>query len=97
VGATRRRYAEGVISFDCRCGAKISVPDHLGGQRGACPGCRRKLKAPEPAAPALPEDAPRFRVIRVPCACGREVAAPLARVRDGLARCPSCERRLAVG
>lgn len=50
-----------------------------------------------PSAPSAPARSARdaFKVVRVTCGCGRQVATPLARLEQGQARCPTCDRPLA--
>jgi len=90
-----------VIEVACGCGARLAVPAALAGQEGRCPGCGRSVRAAErrrraPAPPPEEPEPPPYRVVRVGCRCGRSVAAPLVRVRRGAARCPTCDRRLAL-
>jgi len=54
---------------------------------GGAAGRRRAPPPPRPSREA-------FRVVSVPCECGRSVKAPLVRVQAGEARCPSCDRVL---
>lgn len=97
------------IRFACACGASITIPHVLAGHEGRCPSCgvtltapppperpppaARATRAPKPGPPARgPQDA--FKLLKIECPCGRRVPAPAARVRAGLARCPSCDRVL---
>jgi hypothetical protein len=90
------------IRFSCSCGASFTVPDDLAGRAGLCPSCEAPLVAPGslPEAPvastARDQPADPFKVVRVDCACGRLVSAPLQHLQEGKARCPSCDRVLVL-
>ena len=43
------------LSFNCRCGASLNVPDLLAGQRGRCPGCGGTVKIPVPGSETIVE------------------------------------------
>lgn len=78
------------------CAATFDVPAPPAPPPPATP---TQPAAPPPPTPPTPPTAARpardaFKVVRVACACGRQVAAPLARLEQGLARCPTCDRPL---
>ncbi|MCO5167611.1 MAG: hypothetical protein M9894_14785 [Planctomycetes bacterium] len=105
--ATRSRL---ILEFPCPgCAEVLRVATAHAGKPARCTLCAATFVVPEPpgaappspppAPPAPPTPAPRpgrdaFRVVRVACACGRQVAAPLARLEQGLARCPTCDQVL---
>lgn len=84
------------------CSATFDVPspaESSSAEAPALPAAPPQAPAPAPAAapaPAPPRSAREaFKVVRVDCACGhRQVATPLARLEQGLARCPTCDRVL---
>lgn len=86
------------IEFACPCGVSFGVPPILAGNVGRCPVCARTLSvpvpAPQPEVKSLERTEAPFQLVRVDCACGREIPAPRARLRAGEARCPSCDRVL---
>ncbi len=78
------------------CGSVFDVPTpRAPTEGGAAPGAPETPSAP--AAPSAPARSARdaFKVVRVTCGCGRQVATPLARLEQGQARCPTCDRPLA--
>lgn len=92
------------------CGATFDVPkpaETSSSEAPALPPAPAPTPALTPAptspSPASPTPAPlrrardAFKVVRVDCACGhRQVATPLARLEQGLARCPTCDRVLSA-
>ena len=114
--------ARRLMEFACRgegCGQLLRLNVADGGKRGRCVHCGHTFVTPrspstspgaaaaappQPAPPltALPQPTPSnplsardaIRVVRVDCSCGRGVSAPLGRLTEGKARCPSCDRLL---
>jgi hypothetical protein len=41
------------IEVECRCGTRISVPDHFAGKVGKCKACGERLVIPEPGLAGL--------------------------------------------
>lgn len=88
------------------CGATFDVPAPPDAAAPPATGAASTSSSPpEPTVSSPPAPVPggesraraardAFRVVRVACACGRQVATPLARLEQGLARCPSCDRAL---
>jgi hypothetical protein len=75
------------------CGATFEIPTPKADAPAPAPEPEPEPEPPPPApAPPSPRDA--FKIVRVDCACGREVPTPLSRLEQGLARCPSCDRPL---
>jgi hypothetical protein len=96
--ATKTRL---ILEFPCPgCREVLRVAMAHAGKQGRCSLCGATFAVPaapaEPAPPAPSAPPPRaaFKVVRVDCACGRQVPTPLARLEQGLARCPTCDRPL---
>lgn len=101
--ATKARL---ILEFPCPgCGEVLRVGLANAGRSGRCTLCSTTFDVPTPPPEPTATDTPpavgtrptrdAFKVVRVTCACGREVATPLARLEQGLARCPTCDRLLA--
>lgn len=103
--ATKARL---ILEFPCPgCREVLRVGVSNAGRNGRCTLCGTTFDVPTP--PAAVEEAPTeppatpplrpardaFKVVRVTCACGRQVATPQARLEQGQARCPTCDRLLA--
>jgi hypothetical protein len=72
----------------------VFVTPRTPGEAGAAPTPAGPAEsAPPPPAPPL-TGREAFRVVRLACRCGRQVSVPLARLREGTARCPSCDELL---